>query len=90
VIVRTNDKGTIIALEREKKVGEDRVAAMIPTGVSTAKKFAKELLPIIMGLESIKYKIFCMHRGSDVNIPAFSATVFLKRSLMKYCTFVMR
>jgi hypothetical protein len=54
VIVRTIDKGTIIALEREKKVGEDRIAA-IPTGVSTAKKFAKELLPIIMGLESIKY-----------------------------------
>jgi hypothetical protein len=54
VIVRTNDKGTIIALEREKKEGEDRVVA-IPTGVSTAKKFAKELLPIIMGLESLKY-----------------------------------
>lgn len=55
MIVCTKNKGTIIALEREKKVGEDRVAAMIPTGVSTAKKFAKELLPIIMGLQRLKY-----------------------------------
>ena len=54
VIVLTNDKGTIIDSEREKKQGEDTVAAT-PTGVSTAKKFAKELLPIIMGLESLKY-----------------------------------
>ena len=52
VVVDTNGKGTIIALEKEE--GSRGRGAVAATALSMAKKFLKQLL-LIMGLQSLRY-----------------------------------